>query len=350
MAEKAKGKPPEKKPKPKSASRLGSVSKGKQVGANRLCFYGPEAVGKTTLAAHAPNPIFIDIEDGSKELDVARYVFEGGDAVPSSFDQVMEALRDILMNEHDYETLVIDSIDRLQSLIWKHCIDRDTGKASMLNQKAKKLVSIESYGFGKGYVVANDELRKLLSALDVIRKRRNMHIIFVGHVLVKLFKDPASEDYDRYQIRAHESFGGQIKEWVDVLGFCSFQGGGGSAFEGGKSKGWASGDRIIQFERGAAFDAKSRIPLPPEVVMGLDDPWAPFARAIKLGQSKDPKEVLALIKAELKRIEDDELTSTVNKMCKTYAKDAQTLARFLIKLQGKKAATPEDEESDKENE
>ncbi len=39
----------------------------------RVLMYGTDGVGKTTFAADAPGPVFLAAEDGTAQLDVARF-------------------------------------------------------------------------------------------------------------------------------------------------------------------------------------------------------------------------------------------------------------------------------------
>lgn len=315
-------------------SRLGNVKKGRVAGARRYCFYGVESVGKTTLAAHMPSPIFIDIENGSAELDVDRYVFEDGTVVPKTLDEVMDAISDLIINEHDYKTLVIDSLDRLEALIWAHVCKRDSGVKSELNKTGRQLISIESYGYGKGYNVSLDSFRPILVSLQRLLDKRDINIVFIGHAHVKTFKNPSGDDYDRYWLRAHPGMAGYTKEWVDVVGFCHFEEFA-EKVEGSDKKaqiGFSTGVRIVEFERAAAFDAKSRIALPRSIELVAGDPWAPIQEAIDAGQKLGPKELIAMIRAELDRIGDDELSEKVRGACNGVV-DTAKLNRFRLELQ-----------------
>jgi|GEM_PF-755199 len=318
-------------------SKLGSVSRGRKAGARRFCFYGPHAVGKTTLAAHAPAPIVIDIESGSDELDVARYPFEAG--APETLAEVRAAVRDLLANKHEYKTLVIDSADRLEALIWADICARYSGRQNEFNKRGKEITSIEQFGYGKGYSMALDELRDLFVDLDRLRKR-GMHIIIVAHSMVKPFKNPEGEDYDRYVIRAHDKFAGQIAEWVDVLGYCCFEGGAGSLDDGERARGYRTGRRLIRLVHAAAYDAKSRVPMPDQVEMEHGNPWGPFAAALEVGEKADAKELLKLIQAELERIGDDDYTQTVKDACKGVTDEAR-LSRYLMKVKARASAAQE---------
>ncbi len=318
----------------KLKSRLGSVKTGKIDKPLRCCLYGAEAVGKTTLAGHSPKPIFIDIENGSSQLDVARYTFDdSGRVVPKNFKEVVDALTDLLINDHDYKTVVIDSLSRLEGLIWDHCIKRDSRVKSELNPGGNTLLSIESYGWGKGYNAAFDVFRGVIARLELLWERRGMNIIIIGHQYVKLFKNPGGDDYDRYWLHAHEKISGLVKKWTDVVGFCHFEEFSRKLEDGDSdhTKGFSTGRRVMSFEREAAFDAKSRFPMPKEIAMELGDPWGPFQDAIDLGRKLDIPELAKCIKAELKRINDPQLTSKVMGLCQG-AQDTAMLNRYRIRL------------------
>ncbi|MBR0283530.1 MAG: AAA family ATPase, partial [Oscillibacter sp.] len=40
--------------------------------AQKVVIYGPEGIGKSTLASKFPNPLFIDTENGTQHMDVRR--------------------------------------------------------------------------------------------------------------------------------------------------------------------------------------------------------------------------------------------------------------------------------------
>lgn len=327
-------------PKP---SRLGDVISGRIISPLRYCFYGPESVGKTTLAAHSPDPIFIDIEKGANNLNANRYRFESGVA-PGSYAEFLEAITDLTVNDHSYKTLVIDSVDRLETLIWDYIVEAHSGKSSSLNQKAQKFDSIDGFPWSKGYGIAVSELSKLLGMLETLREERKMAIIFVGHSCIVTVKNPIGEDYDKYALRLHTgnktggNFQGKVKEWCDVIGFCNFEEGGGS-LAGERSRGFYTGRRLLHLKKGAAFDAKSRVPVPDEIELNINDPWHPLGEAIKVGQEMAPKEILSLIGAELSRIGDEQLRVATRANCKN-AEDAAELGRILSGLKNKQ---PEEE-------
>lgn len=310
------------------------VIDGRIPGGKRFLFYGQEAVGKTTLAAFSPKPIFIDIENGSANLSVARYKFASG-VVPKSYEEVTGAIRKLIASKHSFETVVIDSLDRLELLIWDFCLRRDSGKQSMLNKYGKKLESIESYGYGKGFQVAYEEFCSFLSLLEHLREERELNVIIIGHTQVRPFKNPEGEDYDRYWIRVDKHIAGKAREWVDVCGFCCFEEGGGKLdADQSRAKGWSTGRRLLKLRRTAAYDAKSRIALPAEIELSTGDPWAPLRAAMDVAKETVP-EILAAIGAECSRLGDEVLTAKVRTACKGV-QDTATLSRYLMELMDRK--------------
>jgi hypothetical protein len=320
-------------PQLRSLSRLANVQKGRLREPLRYVFYGDEGVGKSTLAAHSPDPIWFDIEDGSGRLDVARYMFrdETGGHVPRTYVEILNAIEDLTANEHPYKTLVIDTADRLETLIWRWMLERDSGKTTAMNKGGKTLHSIEDYGFAKGYVMAVDEWRSLCFRLDRLRTNRRMSVIWLAHAQIRTFKNPEGEDYDRYHLRIHERAAGFLKEWSDVAGFCCFEQGA-SKLEGDRAKGFSTGMRLLKLERTAAYDAKSRISLPPEVKLEPMNPWAPFAKAVDDGIDMDADKLTTLINAEVKRLGDKELEKRVKTAVTDAKGDTEALSRYLMDL------------------
>lgn len=325
-------------------SRWGKVRKGIMKDPLRVLLDGPEGVGKSTLAADAPSPIFFDLEGGTSSLDVDRYTFrDGADGhVPLSLAEVYSGIADLLDSSHEYETLVIDTVDRLEALLWAHMLERDSGKQSAINKSGRTLDTIESYGYQKGYQIAVDEWRKLLGMLEALRLKRTVAIVFIGHVTVKTFKNPEGEDYDRYALRVHDKAAGVLKEWVDIHGFCTFEEGGGKLDKDQpKAKGYSTGRHLLKLRRSAAYDAKTRIPLPAEVEMLLEAPWGPFAKALKETRSATPKSLVADIKVECKRLGDAELTKLVGIAVNKNKNNVSALARYLADLRDREVEREE---------
>lgn len=291
-------------------SRIGAIKRGQLRSALRYMFYGTEGVGKSSLLADVPGLMMVDIEGGSDNIDVPRYMFrdEEGGHVPRSFSEVLAMCEDLNANAEEWlkqiQALGFDTADALEALLHRHICETN-GKTS-----------IEEFGFGKGYQVALDEMRRFLSLLDQLRGK-GFAILFVGHSIVKTFKNPEGEDYDRYQLRVHDKLGGLLKEWCDVVGFIRFDGGAtklkGDASQAKRARGWATGKRIIHLAREAAWDAKSRLSMPAEIELDVAHPWAPFAAAQSGSRDSSGDDLVTQITAEIDRIGVESFTTAAGK-------------------------------------
>lgn len=312
----------------KPASRLIGIKSGKLREPLRLLTYGVEGVGKSSMAAASPDPIWLDVEGGSGHLEVTRYPFRDGVAghVPTEYAEVLRAIDDLGTGEHGFKTVVIDTVDRLEALIWQHVCRRES-------KPGKEVTSIEAFGYGKGYVMAIDEWRNLCLRLDRLRAAKGMNVILLGHCQIRTFKSPDTDDWDRYSLRLHDKAAGFLKEWADVTGFACFEEGA-SALGENRPKGYSTGKRFLKLERTAAYDAKSRIPLPPQVELDPANPWAPFAAALEQGESMPAPAIADLIAAEAARIGDPVTTAKVEKAVKEAIEknDTAILGRYLQKL------------------
>lgn len=244
-----------KQPPPASPSRmtLANVKKGKQAAAWRFLLYGVEGVGKSTLAAATPSPIFLGAEDGTAHLDVVRL------PSPQSWLDIKAGVELLIREPHDYRTLVLDTVDWAEPLLWAFICQRD------------KKSDIEDYGFGKGYTAALDEWRVLLASLERLRESRKMNVLLLGHCHAKPFKNPLGEDFDRYELKLHIKAGGLLKEWSDAVLFANHETYAKKDERTKKVKGISTGARWLYTERTAGYDAKNRFGFPEMLPLSWPD-------------------------------------------------------------------------------
>lgn len=318
-------------------SRLSSVIKGKLACAKRYVVYGPEGVGKSSLAADAPNPIFFDVDDGSAGLDVARYQFHDGPGgqVPLSYEEVVAGIDDLIENAHDFQTLVVDTLDRLEAILWAYVVKHESGRKSAMNKGGVKFDSILELGYGNGYALAVDEWRRLACKLDLLRSRKNMSIVMLAHAQIRTFKNPEGEDFDRYSLRLNDKAAGFIREWADVTGFACFEQAAGKLGEEERAKGYSTGRRLLKLTRTATYDAKTRLALPEQVELDPAHPWKPLADAVADSDAQTPVTLASAIEAELANTDSSDLISRVKKAtAEAVSKnDKGALSRILHALQ-----------------
>lgn len=255
-------------------------STGKRVAPIWAHVYGPEGLGKSTFGSEAPDPVFVDIEQGTNNLVTARATFDdAGDRTrPVSFAEVIGKLGELAREAHPYKTIVIDTVDALEALIWAAVCARGQVK------------SIEDFGYGKGYVVALNEWRQIIDAIETLRAK-GYNVITLGHSLIKPFKNPEGEDFDRYIPKLHEKAGALIKERADAVLFCNYRNATRKDAQTKRVRGVTDKARLIYTSRTAAFDAKNRYDLPEEMPLR----WADFFAAVQAHKPADPGALRAAI-------------------------------------------------------
>jgi hypothetical protein len=226
------------------------IVKGKQAAPVRCVLYGVEGIGKTTLAAQFPTPLFLDTEDGTKQLEVDRVACQ-------DWPSLRGAVAELAVEKHGYQTIVIDSIDWAERALVEFVCKQDGKK------------SIEDYGFGKGYTVVAEHMGRFVEGLDNLH-RAGLHVLLVAHAKVQRTSPPDQTDgYDRYELRLSKQVSPIVKEWADALLFANYRM---RLIEGsdGKRKAIGGKDRVVYAERAAAYDAKNRYGLGEELPMTID--------------------------------------------------------------------------------
>lgn len=220
-----------------------AITRGLIPSATRLALYGPEGVGKTSLAAGFPEPVFIDTEGGTSHLDVARF------SRPRAWAELVAAINHLLTADHGHKTLVVDSIDWAEKLLIEEVC-----------RKANK-DGLEDFGYGKGLVYLAEEFARFLALLEKLRER-GVHVVLVGHSTIRKFEAPdAAGSYDRYELKLSKQVAALVKEWVDSLLFVNFVTK--VTEKDGKQRAVGGRERVIHTTHTAAWDAKNRY--------GLDD-------------------------------------------------------------------------------
>jgi hypothetical protein len=230
-----------------------NITRGKVAKAQKCILYGMEGIGKSSLAAKFPDPLFIDTEGSTANMDVARTPKVSSWTMLNQ--QVDEVKRDKLC-----KTLAIDTVDWAERMaIEKICSD------------AQK-TSIEDFGYGSGYIKLEEELGRFLNKLqDVVDS--GINVVLTAHAQIRKFEQPDEMGaYDRYELKLGKKTSARtsalVKEWADMVLFINYKTL--SVASAVDSKGNATkhkaqgGTRTVYATHSPAWDAKNRHSLPDE--------------------------------------------------------------------------------------
>ena len=230
---------------------LTSIIKGIQPEPFRLLIHGTEGIGKSTFAAQAPDPIFIQTEDGLAQIDVPKF------PLAESFDAVTGNLNDLLNEKHDFQTVGIDSVDWLEKLAVQKVLEKHNDKTTLAE-----------FDYGKGYAMLVPLFETIIDLLNRLRRLRKMNIILIAHTRMEKVEDPSGASYDQYAPRLDKRVNGIVKEWSDIIGFATHAIVKTEATKGDKRtiaksiKDKDGNDRVLFLESTPAIVAKSRYALP----------------------------------------------------------------------------------------
>lgn len=226
--------------------------------------YGVPGVGKTVFGSTFERPILLRTEDGARAIaDLPTFP-----EMATSFDDVMNALRSLYAN-HEYKTLIIDSIDWLEPLVWRY--------TCQLNGAT----SIEQIGggYGKGYVEAEKQWHQILTALESLRMDKDMNVVLLAHSEVKHVEMPGAAAFQRYLVKLHKRGSALIQEWSDVILFAGYKANFSEEVQGfNKTRTIANGngERVLYTSERPSHLGKNRVGLPDQIYIGHDKSWKSF--------------------------------------------------------------------------
>lgn len=261
------------------------ITKGKRARAQKVVIYGTEGIGKSSLASQFPEPLFIDTEGSTDNMDVARL------DKPTSWVMLNNQIAFIKANPTVCKTLVIDTIDWAESL----CVD------NLCAMHGKK--GIEDFGYGNGYVYAKEEMGRFLNKLqDLIEI--GINVVLTAHAQIRKFELPDEMgSYDKYELKLGKKTSSQtaplVKEWADLLLFCNYKTYLVSQEKSTKKK--AQGNqRVMYTEHNPAWDAKNRHGLPSE--LPLD-----YSSIAHIFKTEEKEEVKKTVQTEFKDEKKEQL-------------------------------------------
>ena len=228
-----------------------NITRGKQARAQRVIIYGTEGIGKSTLAAQFPEPLFIDTEGSTSNMDVVRM------DKPDSWEMLLNQIAFVKANPTVCKTLIVDTIDWAEALAIE----------SVCTLYGK--TGIEEFGYGNGYTYVREEFGRFLNKLQEIVDL-GIHVVLTAHSQIRKFEQPDEfGSYDRYELKLGKKTASQtaplIKEWGDMVLFCNYKT---IVMKNESKKNKAQGgQRVMYTTHTPSWDAKNRFGLKEELPM-----------------------------------------------------------------------------------
>ena len=231
---------------------LDTITSGKIKRPRRTFLFGVPGVGKSTWAGQWPGAIFLPTEQGCDDLDVQRF------PVIKSWTTLLEHLAALDTQDHQFSTVVIDTLDALERLIFA-----EVCRTCMVE-------SVKDFDFGKGYAKAEPYWKTVLAAWDSLATK-GLNIVLVSHSFAEKFEDPTADSYHRYAPKIHRTAAEPLMEWCDEVLFCGYRVNVTEVDEGfnrKRARAIGTDERLMWTTQQPTHRAKNRLGLP--AVMPLD--------------------------------------------------------------------------------
>jgi hypothetical protein len=231
---------------------------------------GEAGLGKTSLAATFPKPIFIRAEDGLQSVPSETRP----DAFPliQNTESLWEQLTALRKEDHEYKTVVIDSVTALERLFTQSIVDGDNKRPASINQALG--------GYGAGMAAVAGLHQRLRKACGFLNDRKGMNVVFIAHADLETVELPDADAFNRYSLRLGKKSIAPYTDDVDVVGQIKLQ-----TFvkgsEGERKKAISDGSRLLIVHAQASCVSKNRYGIEDELfIQKGQNPLSQFIKGL----------------------------------------------------------------------
>lgn len=218
-----------------------NITSGPTATAQKVVLYGVEGIGKSTFASQFPNPVFIDTEGSTSNMNVQRL------DNPNSWQMLLDEVN-YVKQSRICSTLIIDSADWSERICKEHLAV--LGKWTDSNND-----------YGAKYIALEKEFGLLINKLSDLVEL-GINVVLTAHAKLKKKEEPDQMGaFDRYQLKMEDKTGAIVKEWADMVLFANYEM---TVLtdEKTKSKKATGGHRVMYATHYPGWDAKNRHGLP----------------------------------------------------------------------------------------
>ncbi len=243
-------------------------------------FYAGDGDCKTSLAAEFPEPIYLRSEGEEPPSDVP----EMPTADITSWDDIEDVFTQLLTEEHEFKTVIVDTIDGIAPFVEAVTAKR-IGAASVSDNSKGSPAS-----FGNGYKESEVEWGRFMDGCAALSKA-GMNVVLLGHREIRNFKSPTTDPYDQYDVALNKRAAPVVRARCDVVAFMNRRVSLKEKEVGRNNKvAHAEGGKEVQIHTvgGAGFHAKNRFGLPDTITYKRGQGYAELAKYFPGGSNYNP--------------------------------------------------------------
>jgi hypothetical protein len=275
-----------------------------------ITLMGTSGAGKTTFACDGPFPYVLQTEEGSNHLAHVRR-----SPLMKAYRDVFQVIDELLTEPHDFKTLVFDSLDHFEIILWADIC------------RENNVREITEMPYGKGYALALKVWQELMQKL--LKLREKMHIIMICHSQIKTINDPMkSAPYDRHELKLNQKASSLVKEVSDAVLFATKE-----IIvrdvKGGKGKASGDGAHVLYTHGMPGHEGKNRFGLPYQMPLEFGVFW----ETLQQSSPQDPDVLIAQIGGLLELVKDPAIKQKAADTVTAAGKDSAQLVKILNRLE-----------------
>ena len=261
-----------------------NITNGRKERALKIVITGSEGIGKSTLAAQFPNPLFLDLEGGTDQIDTRRV------AGIRQWEDLEATVDEVIAAPTCCRTLVIDTADYAEGMCTRYICQKF------------RVEGIESIGYGKGYTYLGEEFAVLLGKLNTLIQK-GVNVIIIAHARMRKQELPEEQGaFDRWEMKLSKQVGPLVKEWADAIFFCNYKTFVSTGENGTKKA--MGGERRLYTTHHPCWDAKNRFGLKDELPLSFDSIASIFPKTEETEQKKDTEDIVNELGEEMPTLRD----------------------------------------------